>query len=316
MKREQPDYAVLEILDQVVNILMATIDERKPPLDLPAVLAAHQGFTNNQKKLFEIREFILAVANGNLSKNLTGTGYLCGALKTLQSHLRHLTWQTQAIASGDYTQRVDFMGEFSEAFNSMVEKLASVVKALHESEERYRQLAITDALTQLFNRGHFYDLARQELARAHRYGHHLTVIMLDIDHFKMVNDTYGHHSGDRVLKTVADVLRRNTRAVDIIARYGGEEFICLLPETDNHEAFPAAERIREAVADASVVTEWRTISVTASLGVNVFLPAAGGANPTPRDELEELIKGADTALYQAKNEGRNCVKVACMLPSL
>jgi len=123
--------------------------------------------------------------------------------------------------------------------------------------------------------------------------------MIDIDHFKRFNDTYGHQAGDEVLKQVARVIRRNVRAVDIAARYGGEEFVVIFPETDADKAMIAAEKIRRQVEELEVPYENRMLRVTVSLGVSAFPRHAG--------VKEALIKSADAALYVSKRAGRNCI---------
>jgi len=167
------------------------------------------------------------------------------------------------------------------------------------------QLAITDSLTGMFNRRHFFDLARQELARALRYGHPLTLIMLDIDHFKQVNDTYGHIAGDDVLVMQASLIRASLREGDLVGRYGGEEFVILLPDTDLEHARQAAERLREAIAVQNLETARGVISVTISIGIASTSHAQTGADLS----LDQMLSWADDALYHAKRAGRNRIAV-------
>ena len=164
-----------------------------------------------------------------------------------------------------------------------------------------QRLAITDPLTGLHNRRHFFELAEHEFDRVRRYKHPLSAIMLDFDHFKKVNDTYGHAVGDQVLQTVAVRCRENLREVDILGRYGGEEFAILLPETASPVAQQTAERLRQCVAEASVLTDGGPVAVTISLGV------AGLTPDTP--DLASLLDHADSAMYVAKQAGRNRVVV-------
>ncbi len=168
-------------------------------------------------------------------------------------------------------------------------------KALEQELERQ---AHTDFLTGVANRGHFFALAEQELARVQRYRKPLSLIMLDLDHFKEVNDTHGHEIGDRVLETLAATCRRILREIDVVGRMGGEEFAILLPETAGADAFEVAERLREAIALASVdIGAERPLRVTASLGVATYVEV---------DQwVDTLLRRADRALYEAKRLGRN-----------
>lgn len=167
-------------------------------------------------------------------------------------------------------------------------------------EEDLRQLTRLDPLTQLFNRRYFFTRADQEYQRFRRYHHPMALCMIDIDHFKQVNDQYGHLIGDTVLCAVAQTLHDNLRQVDILARYGGEEFVILLPETDLQTARASAERLRSAVAERRMETASGPISVTLSLGV---VAIANGISMT----LEQLLALADQMLYRAKQLGRNRV---------
>jgi diguanylate cyclase (GGDEF)-like protein/PAS domain S-box-containing protein len=161
-----------------------------------------------------------------------------------------------------------------------------------------QQMAITDPLTLLYNRRHFFDLAYREVKRTQRYRSPLSAIMLDVDHFKRVNDQYGHAIGDQVLRAVAQWCRSNLRATDIIGRYGGEEFVILLPETDHNQAQMVAEHMRENLAQTLIVTDNQSLQITVSLGI---------ATMTASDscELDELLNRADHALLFAKKQGRN-----------
>jgi diguanylate cyclase (GGDEF)-like protein len=167
---------------------------------------------------------------------------------------------------------------------------------------RLYELATVDGLTGLFVRRYFDARLREELERARRYKSTFSVLMLDVDDFKKLNDTYGHGVGDRVLREVAQVMRRAMRGVDIPARFGGEEFAVILPRTGLLDAHAVAERIRLDLADLRIAADDKVVRVTASLGVSGF-PDSGG------DSAEELVKRADTALYRAKRTGKNRVEL-------
>lgn len=175
---------------------------------------------------------------------------------------------------------------------------ATAIEKAHLFSEMQR-LAITDPLTGLYNRRHFYKLAEQELHRSRRYNHPLSAIMLDVDHFKHVNDTYGHAIGDEVLRSLAVICQNNLRHIDIHSRYGGEEFAFLLVETDLKGAQTVAERLRHRVAETPIMTKIGPVTVSISLGV------AEATDDTP--DLLSLLDHADVALYAAKQAGRNQV---------
>ncbi|MGA7432557.1 MAG: GGDEF domain-containing protein [Xanthobacteraceae bacterium] len=160
-------------------------------------------------------------------------------------------------------------------------------------------LAAVDWLTGLYNRRHFETLAQAELARSQRYMRPLTVMMMDIDHFKDVNDTYGHATGDRVLQALATVCLATKRDADVIGRIGGEEFALLLPETTDTAAAQFAERLRQQIRDCAPVVGGEKLPITVSIGIaGVTLTTSG---------IQPLLNSADQALYDAKHSGRNRV---------
>jgi len=172
--------------------------------------------------------------------------------------------------------------------------------ALRESEARYRTLSVTDSLTELYNSRHFYDQLRLEIERAERYGHPLSLLLLDIDNFKSFNDTYGHLEGDEVLIRLGQVIRRCLRKTDSAYRFGGEEFTIILPETGGDAASILAERVREELADEDFypVESPEIVHETVSIGVAQYLP---------REGLRPFIKRADFNMYGAKEQGKNRV---------
>lgn len=165
-----------------------------------------------------------------------------------------------------------------------------------------RQLMLTDHLTGLFNQSHFLELASQELRRARRYEHHFSLLLIDIDHFREINENYGHSIGDVVLQGVSAILRDNLREVDILGRYGGEEFVLLLPETGLNEALGVAGRLLYTLRATPIQTVAGEVRVTVSIGISGLI---GSEDLT----LDRLLDRADRALYQSKKNGRNRVTV-------
>lgn len=165
---------------------------------------------------------------------------------------------------------------------------------------KIRNLAITDSLTGIYNRGFFYVNLSKEFARTERCNLPLTFLLLDIDYFKKINDTYGHLQGDDVLRKVAKILKKNIRVYDTVGRYGGEEFSIIMPEANQRDGLGLAERIRQDVEQSNFGSENKGMKCTISIGVS-SCPDAGIKT------IEDLIHKADNALYKAKSEGRNRV---------
>ncbi|OEU47989.1 MAG: hypothetical protein BA871_07455 [Desulfuromonadales bacterium C00003096] len=177
--------------------------------------------------------------------------------------------------------------------------------ALDLAKGEWRQaesLARLDSLTGLANRRHFFNLADRELSCSDRHPQCLSLLMIDIDHFKQFNDRYGHQIGDLVLQRVADTIKRTIRKPDTACRYGGEEFVVLLPETDLVAAEKLAQRLLEAIAETTVAHNQELLGITASLGV-------GALRNDETTDVATLIERADQALYAAKNSGRNQLRV-------
>lgn len=437
--------------------LLREILTAKVPPELPPGLAAEDEVASLYTELLELRRFIMAIAGGDLSTNTTLKGYTAGILKTLQANLKHMTWQTQMIAAGDFSQRLDFMGDFSKAFNSMASQLEESLRIIQESKEElkrtnaglqleimrrelaqavlaereahYRSLTETmkdvvwtldtetlrftyvspsverlrgftpeeimaqplsaaltpreaetltqmilanrenflsgtideslyftseveqthkdgssvwteaivryarndktgaieihgvtrdisdrrelrlelerqatiDSLTGVANRRHFLSLAQREVKRCGRHGCDISLLMLDIDHFKKVNDTFGHATGDLALQAVAKTCASELRNADLIGRIGGEEFAILLVETDIEKACAVAERLRSLVQAIHLLTQdGQSVRLTTSIGAAELREG--------EHDLPELMAQADQALYKAKNSGRNRVE--------
>ncbi|CUI08585.1 GGDEF domain-containing protein [Massilia antarctica] len=170
-------------------------------------------------------------------------------------------------------------------------------------EQELRRQATRDALTGIFNRGAILDVLQKEIARRVRTPDFLSVIFADLDHFKRINDTYGHLAGDEVLREAARRMAATLRNYDSFGRYGGEELLAVLPDCDPEGALIVAERMRGAMADATVPTAYGDVAVTVSIGI-------ASVNHADAVEMSDLLHRADGALYAAKLRGRNCVSVA------
>ena len=184
----------------------------------------------------------------------------------------------------------------------VVHSFTRLVARLDQAESQMRLLATEDFLTKTYNRRSFFDLADGAWAHAARHAKPLSLLILDADHFKAVNDTYGHAAGDAVLTKLAEVCRESLRASDVVGRYGGEEFVILLSETDSGEAQETAERLRRQLERTQVSTAKNSIAFTVSIGVATKTPASLS--------VEHLLEQADAALLRAKREGRNRISVA------
>lgn len=183
----------------------------------------------------------------------------------------------------------------------LIKVFAIQLGAAVKNAQLYEQ-AITDGMTKLYLHRYFKQRLSDEIKRAYRFKRKVAMIMVDIDHFKNLNDTYGHQTGDEVLKRVASILRRAVRTHDLPARYGGEEFALVLPETDMIGAVAVAERIRRSIENEVIEFGGAIIRKTASFGVSVY--------PDCADDMDSLIKAADVALYWSKEHGRNQVTAA------
>jgi diguanylate cyclase (GGDEF)-like protein len=196
--------------------------------------------------------------------------------------------------------RNEAMANLNKAFKALTVTLKNKNQALENLNEAFKAMAIRDDLTGLFNRRYFDEAIASEVVRATRYNRDLTLIFIDVDHFKNFNDEFGHQLGDAALKKISAILRDLVRETDIATRYGGEEFIVILPETSKQDAWAVAEKIRETVASTAI--EGAPKKITISAGVATL--GQDGNNTA------ELIGKADQAVYQAKRDGRDRVCVA------
>lgn len=218
--------------------------------------------------------------------------------------LKTLEEGASRLGSGDLGHRIALEG--TDEFASLTQTFNAMASRIQTAHQTLSDLSIRDSLTGLHNNGEFHRLLKAEIARSLRYQHSFAVLMLDIDHFKRINDNFGHPAGDAALRQLAAVLTSGLRPVDCVARYGGEEFAIILPETALPGAVHVAERLCRTVFEAHVeVGVQKTINISVSIGLAIF-PEHAPSGP-------ELIALADRALYEAKNAGRNRVHVASPL---
>jgi len=224
----------------------------------------------------------------------------------------NLSQAAHKIGEGDLATRVkvttsDEIGVLGNSVNEMVEnlqisttsidKLLSEIKERKRLEDQLRYLTVTDELTGAYNRRAFNEYLEKNISRAKRYNEPLSFLLLDIDHFKNINDSHGHDVGDEVLKIMVDMIKNSIRSEDIFARWGGEEFVLLLPQTNSDSAIVLAERLRTEIAQYNFSNVG---TITVSIGISEL---------NDGDGLDELIKRGDMALYNAKESGRNNVKI-------
>ena len=245
----------------------------------------------------------IGLALGGLS-----AGVLLVALLIHRLLLRPILRATSALdrqETGDFHSKVAEIDLFYRAVERVSASLAEIEEAnrvARAAQADLRRLASTDELTGVANRRWFTAMAGRELDRARRFSHGLALLMIDIDHFKRVNDTYGHGAGDEVLRRFARTLEGNLRSIDLLGRMGGEEFAVMLPETAAEPALHTAERLRTAISALDVTLEdGKVLKVTASVGVAVDT----GSSET----LDRLMARADGALYAAKEQGRDRVVI-------
>lgn len=326
---------VLAVIQHIDGLL-----SRPVPPPLPQELEDNEAMRALHDKVMALREHMTLVLKGDLAREVGARGYVAGLLKGHLANLRHLTWQVEQVAKGDFSQRVDFMGEFSQAFNNMtwqldttltnlrrteealrrltnslkkeVELRTAAVRALKQSEARFKYLADHDPLTGALNRRSFLDIAEAGLKAAQARNTPCCIALLDIDFFKKINDEYGHHAGDLALKHVVSLSLSALRQADNMGRYGGEEFIFFFSDADLEQGKQGAERMRAIIANGPAVTASGLLPMTVSLGVSVVLPEWPGERNSAF--LQRIINMADAALYEAKQSGRNRVCVAPATP--
>jgi diguanylate cyclase (GGDEF)-like protein len=222
---------------------------------------------------------------------------LCGFTGSLIYSLNQVTKDALARAEAELGRRK----VIEEALNFANHKLSQRVEEVEHLQQELQEQALRDSLTGLYNRRYLNDAIDRELVRAKRDLSSLSFLMIDVDHFKKVNDTHGHHIGDQILVQLADILTKHARGSDIVCRFGGEEFLLLLPGTNADFARGRAEEIRQKAEVHLGRLEGHVVQVTLSIGIAVY--------PDHGQERDDVIRKADDALYKSKHEGRNRVTV-------
>lgn len=212
--------------------------------------------------------------------------------------LKRLDGEVIGIINAHKSKSKGFTDEDVHLFEAVAEHVGIAIDNARQYQ-RTKDLSHHDDLTGLFNRRYFYDRFEKEVERAKRYNRLFSVILLDLDHFKLYNDSFGHLAGDRALERVAEALNKTVRKVDIVARYGGEEFVIILPETDKENAVFVAEKLRKKVEKLKLGKDSTNGALTITLGVSNF--------PLDAVETLDLLESADKALYHGKALGRNVV---------
>lgn len=206
-----------------------------------------------------------------------------------------------AIENADLYRRLNILNlSLEQKVEERTAELTATNGRLTELNRELEDISITDELTRVFNRRYFMERLKQEIKRVARYGPPVSLLMIDIDSFKNVNDSLGHQAGDAVLARIAELIKGRLRETDLFARYGGEEFGLLATGTDQAGALVLAGQLRELIQNSGFTHEGRRIVVTISIGVGTWDPAV-------KEDFEELIHRADAALYRAKEQGRNRV---------
>lgn len=281
---------------RMLDTLLELLTKRKPDstLEIPPELMENAKFVEICRQIGDLRQLGTELSRGDLTGVVESRGFMISNMKAIQSHLRHISWQAGRIAQGDYSQTLDFLGEISISFNEMNKRLASATKQLMEQ-------ANMDALTGISNRLALDHFLMDSFAQVQQKGESMSIMVIDIDHFKKINDTYGHLVGDEVLKAVAKRLQKQIRLGDCLARYGGEEFVVVLMDTKLPEAKAACKRMLETISGNPIRVEGlKPIPLTISAGVSEIHPED--------QSYEEIVKRSDIAVYAAKEAGRNCFR--------
>ena len=267
--------------------------------DLPIIIVAERARAEVYATWIKLRDMFLTLV-GALVVVVAAVAFHMG--RSIVGPLQRLIGAADRIAEGDLEVRLtanrnDELGHLTQVFNQMTDRLRRSRDKIMATNQVLETLSITDSLTSLYNRSKLDAILSDQLARFKRTQREFTLLMMDIDHFKTLNDTYGHLTGDEILAAVARILVQSIRSIDYAARYGGDEFIIILVETSAEQALKTAERIRSQIEHMRYSSSGSTITVTVSIGI--VQCQSGDTIPT------EVFARADRALYEAKHAGRN-----------
>lgn len=251
------------------------------------------------KKAFESQSIIGQQVEdevAGLQSHVNNANNLESLKSAVSSRLAFLSEHIEKYRSSDKTNFTESQEKIQQ-LNSRIHEMESQSEELQKDLEKHRELALKDALTGMWNRQALNEELEKEFARWKRYETPFSLVVWDLDHFKQVNDKYGHAAGDKVLKTFAQTFLKATRDTDFVARFGGEEFVGIFPETKLNDALTLANKIREKVAGAKFHYQGEPVPITASAGI---------ATVHDDDTIDSLLQRADKMLYTAKSKGRNC----------
>lgn len=301
-------FPILIVEDDPVSRMLLEKTLVKAGYEVAAVTNGREALESFSKKFFPIvlTDWMMPEMDGlqlcrAIRKNIS-TGYVFIFMLTARGSTDDMVAALEAGAD-DYLTKPFNRAELIARLKTAT-RILELEKSLKDANEEIRILSITDTLTKCYNRTYMDEQLPKELKRAVRYHHPISLVMLDIDHFKKVNDTYGHQAGDEVLKELVKSINKLIRSdVDWVARYGGEEFLVVFPETNFERAAVLVERLRRAISQKTIQIKEEEIRITASFGVSGF------TSSTSLKEIsyEAMISLADKSLYQAKREGRNRV---------
>ena len=305
------DYPILLVDDDIVSRTVVEKYLRKAGFEVCPAANGNQALDEFNNAFFPIvlTDWMMPGIDGpqlcRLIRNKKTDSYVFIILVTAKDAKSDIVSGLEAGAD-DYLTKPIHQAELIARINTGI-RILQLEHSLKQANEANRLLSITDALTGCYNRTYLNQTFNEEILRAKRYERPLSVILADIDHFKAVNDTYGHQAGDEVLTRFAHCLMKEIRNdIDWVVRYGGEEFFIVLPETNREGALCLAERLRVKIAELEIKLDTNTLHITASFGV-AFYPLQPDQKKTDDVTMESLINTADENLYRSKQEGRNRV---------